>query len=85
MQTQKVQITLTPQEATALMFKARTLGYNMAKYIKFLISHEAYSIIENVPTYQMSVPLEKKTIKALSDYQKGKLTKIENLEELDKV
>ena len=85
MQTQKVQITLTPQETTALMLKAKTLGYNVAKYIKFLVSREAFSIIENIPVYPMNENLERKTLKALGDYKRGKLKNLQTLDELEKL
>lgn len=85
MDTQKVQITLTPQETTALMVKAKTLGYNVARFIKFLVSREALSIIESIPVYPMSENLEKKALKALKTYRKGGISKLQNIDDLDKL
>ena len=61
--TQKVQITLTPEEVAALSFKGNTLGYNVTKYIKFIITKEAFETVEDFPQLLMSSTLEKKTIK----------------------
>lgn len=85
MQTQKVQITLTPQESVALMLKAKTIGYNVARYIKFLASREAFSVIDNIPVYPMSENLERKTLKALEDYKRGRLKKLKASDELDRL
>lgn len=79
MQTQKVQITLTPEEVSALSFKGKTLGYNVTKYIKFIITKEAYETVEDFPQLMMSPTLEKKTIKVVEEHNKGKSKKMNSL------
>ena len=83
MQTQKVQITLTPEEAAALSFKGKTLGYNVTKYIKFIITKEAFETVEAYPEYKMGPGLEEKTKAALKEFKNGKTRKLESIDELD--
>lgn len=83
MLTQKVQITLTPQEVSALSFKGKTLGYNVTKYIKYIITKEAFDAIEDFPEIAMGPILEKKTIKAINEHNKGNSKKINSLDDLD--
>lgn len=78
MQTQKIQITLTPEEVSALSYKSRSLGYNVTKYVKFIVMKEASSVVENYPVFSMSQSLEKRTNEALKLHEKGK-TKRRNL------
>ena len=59
MNTQKIQITLTPQEVASLSIKSKALGYNVTKYIKYIVTREAEEIIEEYPTYKMSAKTEK--------------------------
>lgn len=70
---QKFQITLTPQEIQAFALKGQSLGYDVVKYIKYLISREAFSIVDNIPVYTMSEQLEKETLEAIDAAEKGKL------------
>lgn len=69
---QKVQLTLTPEETHALKFKASKLGYDVTRYIKYLISQEAFSIIEDIPEYPLSAKAEKEIEKAIQEHKKGK-------------
>ena len=83
MQTQKIQITLTPEEVSALSFKSRSLGYNVTKYVKFIVMKEASSIVENYPVFSMSQTLEKRTIDALNLHEKGRSKKLKSLNDLN--
>ncbi len=83
MLTQKVQITLTPEEVNALSFKGKTLGYNVTKYIKFIITKEAFETVEDFPQLLMSPELEKRTIKAVEEHNKGNSKKMHSLDDLD--
>lgn len=78
MQTQKIQISLTPEEIAALSIKGKKLGYSATKYIKFLITREAYSVVESVPTFPLAQELEEKTLQALRDYHQKKTKKLTN-------
>ena len=60
MLSQKIQITLTPEEVAALTLKGKALGYNVTKYIKFIVSNEVYKIIKEYPPYKMPVSMENK-------------------------
>ncbi len=83
MLSQKIQITLTPQEVAALSIKSKALGYNITKYVKFIVSKEAVEAVEEYPTYKMSKKLEKITAKALKDYKEGKTVQLESPYDLD--
>ena len=82
MNTQKIQITLTPQEVASLSIKSKALGYNVTKYIKYIVTREVEEIIEEYPTYKMSKRLEKITLKALKDHKEGKTIKLNKVEDL---
>ncbi|KKQ24993.1 MAG: hypothetical protein US40_C0004G0031 [Candidatus Roizmanbacteria bacterium GW2011_GWC2_37_13] len=82
MQTQKIQITLTPEEVIALALRGKTLGYNVTRYIKFIVSREAYEAVESYPTIRMGALLEKKTLKAIKEYKKGKSRKLLSVSDL---
>ena len=82
MQTQKIQITLTPEEVAALAVRAKALGYNVTRYIKFIVSREAFEAAQSLPVFEMGKALEKKTLKALKDHKKGKSKKLLSVDEL---
>ena len=79
----KVQLTLTQEEMNILLMKASSLGYDVTKYIKFLISKEAYSIMEHTPVYTLSRKMEKKVEKAMDEHKKGKSIELKNIDDLD--
>ena len=80
----KIQLTLTTQEANLLATKAAQLGYNLTRYIKYLISREAIGVADNeVPMFKMSPKAEKVALKALVDYKAGKTKKIKSFKELE--
>ena len=83
MSNQKIQITITPQEAKALSVRGKRLGYSVTKYVKYLVSQEADKVMEIYPTYELHPKLEKMAIKAFSDHKKGKSIKIDNLDDID--
>jgi len=83
MHTQKIQITLTPEEVSALSLKSRSLGYNVTKYVKFIVMKEASSVVENYPVFPMSQALEKRTMDALKLHEKGKSRHLKTLNDLD--
>ncbi len=81
----KLQLTLTNQEADLLSFKAGKLGYNLTKFIKFLIGREAASVVEDdIPVFKMSKKAERIALKALQEYQKGQAREIRSLSEISK-
>jgi len=85
MNTQKIQITLTPQEVASLSIKSKALGYNVTKYIKYIVTREAEEIIEEYPTYKMSAKTEKKILKAIADRKAGKTIQLASPYDLDKL
>ena len=80
--TQKIQITLTPQEVSALSIKSKALGYNVTKYIKFIVSKEAQEVVEDYPTYKMPAQMEKKVLQAIKNNKAGKTVKLNAVEDL---
>ena len=79
----KIQLTITPQEHEILKLKASSLGYNVTKYIKFLISRETYAFIERVPEYPLPKKIARLADDALVEYKKGKAKELQNIDELD--
>ena len=82
MRTHKIQITLTPQEVAALSIKSKALGYNVTKYIKFIVSKEVEHTVEEYETYKMPPRMEKKVIQAIKAYKAGKTIQLKNVEDL---
>ncbi|KKT29305.1 MAG: hypothetical protein UW41_C0012G0019 [Candidatus Collierbacteria bacterium GW2011_GWC2_44_18] len=70
----KLQITITDEEQKLLAKRAAVLGYDVTKFAKFLLSHEAMKVSE-VPTYKMSEAAEVRTRKAIAEDQAGKTKK----------
>lgn len=81
----KIQLTLTDQEADILGAKAAQLGYNITRFIKYLITKEAVGTLDpedNLPTFKMSKRLEEIGLKALADHRAGKTHVVKNIEDL---
>ncbi len=70
----KLQITITDEEQKLLARRAAVLGYDVTKFAKYLLSHEAMKISE-VPTYKMSEATEVKTLEAIEEDKDGKTKK----------
>lgn len=79
----KIQISLTDQENSLLAQRAAGLGYNVTKFIKFVISREAFSMAAKLPTISLSSKSEKKAEKALIEHKKGKSVELKNMNDLD--
>ncbi|MBL7159680.1 hypothetical protein ISS85_04340 [Candidatus Microgenomates bacterium] len=80
----KIQLTITDQERDLISFKAASLGFNVTKFIKFLISREAFSVAEEIPTFQLSKKAEKKIAKAHKEHLEGKSIELKSIDDLDK-
>ncbi|MDO8496984.1 MAG: hypothetical protein Q7S61_00375 [bacterium] len=80
----KIQITLTPEEVHALSLKGKRLGHDVTKYVKFLITKEAYSIVEEIPTLDMSVVTEKKVEYAIRSHKEKKTPKMASVNDLER-
>jgi len=83
----KVQLTLTDQEANLLGLRAKQLGYNLTRFLKFLISKEATHVVEEekIPTFMMSEKAERNALRALKEYKEGKAIPIRSFKDLDKL
>ncbi len=78
----KIQLTLSSQEVQSLAMKGQQMGYNIPKYIRFLIGKDVEKNIETIPTFPMSSRLEKRVIKALKDHKQGKSKTLDEVEDL---
>lgn len=78
----KIQLTLTPQETTLLAMQGQSLGYDVTKFVKFLVSREAYNLASKIPIYKMSKELENETANALEEYKSGKLRGYDSVDEM---
>ena len=70
----KLQITITDEEKNLLAQRASLLGYDVTKFAKYLLSHEAMKASET-PVFEMSEELEAITLKAIADDEAGKTKK----------
>ncbi len=70
----KVQLTITNEEAKLLETKATKLGYSLTRYLKFLISKEAAGVAEKniIPEFPMSQKAQNIAFKALKEHEVGK-------------
>lgn len=78
----KIQITLTPQETTLLALQGQPLGYDVTRFVKFLVSREAYDFAAKIPIYKMNADLEKDVKSALDEYRSGKLRGYNSVDEM---
>lgn len=81
----KLQIALTDQEADNLNLLAMGLGYNLTKYVKFIIAQKAASVDKMIPTYKMSAKAEKRAEESIANYKAGKTFSVKSLAEFDKL
>ncbi|MCG2691580.1 hypothetical protein L6272_01990 [Microgenomates group bacterium] len=77
----KLQIALTDQEASNLNLLAMGLGYNLTKYVKFLIAQKAAAVSESIPTFRMSEKMEKRVEEVWANHLAGKTIKVNSLAE----
>lgn len=75
----KLQITITDQEEAALKKKAEILGYDVTKFVKFLLSREAYEHMKE------HAELEKMVKKAHSDHGEGKTLRLSSIDDIDTI
>ncbi|MCR4264235.1 MAG: hypothetical protein NUV98_05970 [Candidatus Roizmanbacteria bacterium] len=82
---QKIQITLTDQEADILKTKAGKLGYKLPRYIKYLISNAVIKTFDkstDFPTIDVGPNALRIADKAYEDYKAGKTKRIKSVKEL---
>lgn len=71
----KIQLTLTNQETQLLSRQAARLGYDVTKYVKFLISREAYkAAVTKSSTRTLSTRAERHIQEALEEHEHGTTT-----------
>lgn len=82
----KVQLTFTPEETKILSTKAAPLGYSIAKFIKLLIGREILVHVEGrFPDYPMNARLTRLVRQAHIDHAAGKTTRLDDVNDLDRV
>jgi len=72
----KLQISLTAQEAEVFNHKAAMLGYDLTRYVKYQLSRLADTFLQELTTLKMSEKLEKEVVKSKNDYKVGKLKSV---------
>jgi len=77
----KLQIVLTDQETANLNLLAMGLGYNLTRYVKFIIGQKAAAVSESIPTFRMSEKLEKRAEEVWANHLAGKTIKVNSLAE----
>lgn len=80
----KIQLTLTKPEATILQNNADVFGYDLSRYVKFLISKAVEQSVNNadVPTFKASPKLEKRVAEAVDNYDNGNMHVLNNVGDL---
>ena len=80
----KIQLSLTDQETDILSAEAAQLGYNLTKFIKFLISKTSFNIAsrKEIPEFKMSKKAEKISLAALDEYQNNKSARVISFKKL---
>jgi hypothetical protein len=68
----KLQITLTDEEGALLSEQAMLLGYDVAKYAKFVLAQKAIEQITVIPTYKATPKMVRIIRKGLEEYRRGK-------------
>ena len=83
----KLQLTLTDQEVNLLSARAARLGYNLTRFVKFLVSQEATKFADqpNVPVFTMSKRAEAIALQARRDHLAGKSIPFSSIKDLDLV
>lgn len=79
----KVQLTLTTEEASILSAYGQQFGYSLPKTIKYVISKAAESFVREqaVTTYKVSEKMEKAGQKARQEYLDGKTVAVKDTDE----
>jgi len=82
----KIQLTLTKPEATILQNNADVFGYDLSRYVKFLISKavEQSVFTDDVPTFKASPRLEKRVAEAMEEYDAGRSIELKSFDDLDR-
>ncbi len=80
----KIQLSLTDQETDILSAEAAQLGYNLTKFIKFLISKVSFDATskKEVLEFKMSKKGENIALTAIDEYKKNKSIKISSFKRL---
>lgn len=81
----KVQLTLSPEEVQVLQMKADRLGYGITKYIKFLVSQEVVSTMDDHPVIQLSKKAIKRFDQAMKEHEAGESILLNDVNDLDKL
>ena len=79
----KIQLTLTKPEVTILQNNADIFGYDLSRYVKFLISKAVeQSVFADVPTFKASPRLEKRVAEAMENYDNGNVYTLDSVDDL---
>ncbi len=78
-QATQVKITLPDELYLHVKSKAEKFGLNLASYIRHLVINDVKDI--DIPIFRMSAKIEKKGLHALKEYEEGKTTRVDNIDE----
>jgi hypothetical protein len=79
----KVQLSLTSEEAAILSSFGSQFGYSLPKTIRFVISKSVEEFLKQgvMPVYPMSKKTEETGLKAMDQHRLGQTRKIDNIDE----
>ncbi|HYD34790.1 MAG TPA: hypothetical protein VD999_01860 [Vitreimonas sp.] len=79
----KVQLSLTKEEAAILEGYGNQFGYSLPKTLRFIISKAAESFLRDgtMPVFEMSAKTEQSGMKALKEYRSRKTTAVSDTDE----
>jgi len=77
-QTTQIKVTLPDELYFYLKSKAEKFGLNLAAYVRHLVLNDVKDM--SIPVFRMSEGTEKRGLRALKEHEKGKTTKIKDVE-----
>ncbi len=78
----KVQLSLTDEEATILASYGSQFGYSLPKTLRFVISKAAEKFMREgtIPVFKMSDKTEQTGLEALKEYRAGKAIAVDDVD-----
>ena len=78
----KLQLTLTPQEAMAFSYQASLLGYDLTRFVKYELSKLAEKFLKNIPEVEVNAKTKQMIEKSYQQYKKGQYKTTTDLKKL---
>ncbi len=80
MSSTQLKVTLSPNLMDLIYAKAQELGLSLSAYVRHLVIEDVRH--QSIPEFPMSQKTEQTALQALEDYRRGKLKKVDTIDEL---